>query len=601
MYVINDNVLDEIRDRADIVDLIGEYVDLKRSGSNYMGLCPFHSEKTPSFSVSPSKSIFKCFGCGVGGDVITFIMKRENLSFPEAVEFLADKYNVRLSEYKDENKEARDKRNRFYDINREAAMHFLNNLSYSQKAQKYLKNRGLNDKTIRSYGLGYSKDSWTDLYDHLKKLGYEDDELLELNLISKSKNGNYIDRFRDRVMFPIINRNNRVIGFGARGFGDAKPKYLNSRETPIFHKGSNLFNMNIISRESSRDRIILVEGYMDVISLYNSGINYSVASLGTSLTEDQAGIIKKMAKDIYICYDSDKAGINATSRAIDIFLSKACKPKIIELDGGLDPDDFIKKYGMEGFENKIKSAISYIDFKIKKLKENFNLEDNEGLSNFTVEAAKILSSIVNPIERDIFVKDFSKNYNISYKAIENYINYLNRNKIKSAKKEKVRAKKNTNVVKSSKTKAQEELLAYSLLDNDIYNYIKNKIEIFYFTSAMTRAVFEEIPKMYEEEIEVSEFLNLIEKNRLIDSNFKENILSIIKNIHVNDRIVDELIKSVEKNYLQKKKDEILINIEKLQGEEDKNLLLNALKDLKDINLKLSELKEEGNNEWKYKK
>ena len=397
-------------------------------------------------------------------------------------------------------------------------------------------------------------------------------------------------------MFPIINRNNRVIGFGARGFGDAKPKYLNSKETPIFHKGSNLFNMNIISRESSRDRIILVEGYMDVISLYNSGINYSVASLGTSLTEEQAGIIKKMAKDIYICYDSDKAGINATSRAIDIFLSKSCKPKIIELEGGLDPDDFIKKYGMEGFENKIKSAISYIDFKIKKLKENFNLEDNEGLSNFTVEAAKILSSIVNPIERDIFVKDFSKNYNISYKAIENYINYLNRNKIKSAKKEKVRAKKNTNVVKSSKTKAQEELLSYSLLDNDIYNYIKNKIEVFYFTSAMTRAVFEEIPKMYEEEIEVSEFLNLIEKNRLIDSNFKENILSIIKNIHVNDRIVDELIKSVEKNYLQKKKDEILINIEKLQGEEDKNLLLNALKDLKDINLKLSELKEEGNNE-----
>ncbi len=601
MYLINDNVLDEIRDRADIVDLIGEYVDLKRSGSNYMGLCPFHSEKTPSFSVSPSKSIFKCFGCGVGGDVITFIMKRENLSFPEAVEFLADKYNVRLSEYKDENKEARDKRNRLYDINREAAMHFLKNLSSSQKAQKYLKNRGLNDKTIRSYGLGYSKDSWTDLYDHLKKLGYEDDELLELNLISKSKSGNYIDRFRDRVMFPIINRNNRVIGFGARGFGDAKPKYLNSKETPIFHKGSNLFNMNIISRESSRDRIILVEGYMDVISLYNSGINYSVASLGTSLTEDQAGIIKNMAKDIYICYDSDEAGINATSRAIDIFLSKSCKPKIIELEGGLDPDDFIKKYGMEGFENKIKSAISYIDFKIKKLKENFNLEDNEGLSNFTLEAAKILSSIVNPIERDIFVKDFSKNYNISYKAIENYINYLNRNKIKSAKKEKVRAKKNTNVVKSSKTKAQEELLSYSLLDNDIYNYIKNKIEIFYFTSVMTRAVFEEIPKMYEEEIEVYEFLNLIEKNRLIDSNFKENILSIIKNIHVNDRIVDELIKSLEKNYLQKKKDEILINIEKLQGEEDKNLLLNALKDLKDINLKLSELKEEGNNEWKYKK
>lgn len=600
MYVINDNVLDEIRDRADIVDLIGEYVDLKRSGSNYMGLCPFHSEKTPSFSVSSSKSIFKCFGCGVGGDVITFVMKRENLSFPEAVEFLADKYNVRLEVYKDENKEAREKRNRLYEINREAGLHFLKNYEASQKTQLYLKNRMLSDKTIRSYGIGYSKDSWTDLYDHLTKMGYREDELLELNLISKSKNGNYIDRFRDRVMFPIINRNNRIIGFGARAFGDAKPKYLNSRETPIFHKGSNVFNINIISRESTRERIILVEGYMDVISLYNSGINYSVASLGTSLTIDQANIIKKMARDIYICYDSDSAGINATSRAIDIFLQASVKPKIIELEGGLDPDDFIKKYGVEGFENKIKSAISYIEFKIKKLKENFNLEDSEGLSNFTIESSKILSSIKNPIERDIFVKDFSRKYNISYTAIENYINYLNRNKLKEANREKFKVKKNTNVVKSNKARAQEELLSYSLLDNDIYKYIRNKIEVFYFTNAMTRAVFEEIPRLYEEEMEVRDFLSLLESNRLIDKEFVENILSIINDIHVNDKIVDELINTIEGNYLRDRKNKILENIEKLQGEENKNLLLEALKELQEINLKLNELKEEGNYEWKFK-
>ena len=601
MYVINDNVLDEIRDRADIVDLIGEYVDLKRSGSNYMGLCPFHSEKTPSFSVSPSKSIFKCFGCGEGGDVITFVMKRENLSFPEAVEFLADKYNVRLEVYKDENKEAREKRNRLYEINREAGLHFLKNYQASQKSQLYLKNRMLSDKTIRSYGIGYSKDSWTDLYDHLTKMGYKEEELLELNLISKSKNGNYIDRFRDRVMFPIINRNNRIIGFGARAFGDAKPKYLNSRETPIFHKGSNVFSINIISRESTRERIILVEGYMDVISLYNSGINYSVASLGTSLTIDQANIIKRMAKDIYICYDSDKAGINATSRAIDIFLQASVKPKIIELEGGLDPDDFIKKYGLEAFEKKIKSAISYIEFKIKKLKENFNLEDSEGLSNFTIESAKILSSIKNPIERDIFVKDFSTKYNISYTAIENYINYLNRNKLKEAKREKVKVKKNINVVKSNKTRAQEELLAYSLLDNDIYKYIKNKIEVFYFTNAMTRAVFEEIPRLFEEEMEIRDFLSILESNKLVNKEFVENIMSLISDIHVDDKIVDELIKTIERNYIQDRKHKILENIEKLQGEENKNLLLESLKELQEINLKLNELKEEGNYEWKYKK
>lgn len=596
MYVIDDNVLDEIRDRADIVDLIGGYVDLKRSGSNYMGLCPFHSEKTPSFSVSPSKGIFKCFGCGVGGDVITFIMKRENLGFREAVEFLADKYNIRLNEYKDENKEVREKRDRFYEINREAALYFLQNLNSSKKAKLYLKNRMLNEKTIRSYGIGYSKDSWTDLLDYLKSLGYEEEELFELNLVSKSKNGNYIDRFRDRIMFPIINRNNRVIGFGARGFFDAKPKYLNSKETPIFHKGNNLFNMNIISKESSRERIILVEGYMDVISLYNSGINYSVASLGTSLTADQAKIIKKMARDIYICYDSDDAGINATSRAIDIFLSISVKPKIIELDGGLDPDDFIKKYGVEGFENKIKGAISYIDFKIKRLKENFNLEENEGLSNFTIESAKIFSSIKNPIERDIFVKDFSKNYNISINAINNYINYLNRNKLKENRKDRFKVKKNTNVVQNTKTKAQEELLSYSLLDNDIYEYIKNKIEVYYFTNVNTRIVFEEIPRMFEEELDIREFLyDLIDK-KLIEKDFVEIILDLIKKINVNYKIIDELISTLEKNYLQNEKNKILENIGKLQGEENKNLLLEALKDLKLINLKLNELKGEGNNE-----
>ncbi|MGI5950017.1 DNA primase, partial [Peptoniphilus sp.] len=411
MFIIDDNVLDEIRERADIVDLIGNYVNLKRSGANYMGLCPFHSEKTPSFSVSPSKKIFKCFGCGEGGDVITFIMKRENLGFREAVEFLADKYNIALKEYRDVNREEIDKKNRMYDINREAAIHFLKNLQNSKKAQFYLHNRALSNDTIIKYGLGYSKDSWTDLLDHLKALGYNEEELFELNLVSKGKSGNYYDRFRDRVMFPIINRNNKVIGFGARAFGDIKPKYLNSRETPIFNKGQNVFNMNIVSKESSRERIILVEGYMDVISLYNSGINYCVASLGTSLTKDQANLIGRMAKEIYICYDSDNAGLNATSRAIDIFLSESIKPKIIKLRDGLDPDDYIKKFGKERFEKEIKNAKSYVEFKIERLKSNFNLDDPQGLTNFTMKAAKIFSSILNPIEREVYVKGFSEKYN----------------------------------------------------------------------------------------------------------------------------------------------------------------------------------------------
>lgn len=594
MFVIDDNVLDEIRDRADIVDLIGEYVELKRSGSNYMGLCPFHSEKTPSFSVSPSKGIFKCFGCGEGGDVITFIMKRENLGFREAVEFLAEKYNITLREYKDENKEARDKKTRLYEINREAALYFLKNLQKSPKAINYLKNRGLSTKTMAKYGLGYSEDSWTALYDYLTKLGYKEEEIFEVNLISKSKAGKYYDRFRDRVMFPIINRNNNVIGFGARGFGDAKPKYLNSTETPIFHKGSNIFNMNIISRESSRERIILVEGYMDVISLYNSGINYSVASLGTSLTEEQAVLIGKMAKEIYICYDSDTAGINATSRAIDIFISKSIKPKIVELGDGLDPDDYVKKFGLEGFEKKLNEAISYIEFKIKRLKENFNLKDSQGLSNFSMESAKIFAGIINPIERDVFVRKFSANYNISTEAINNYINYILRNKRKEKKKKSYSV--NKNVVVDTKTKAQKELLSYSLLHKDIYKHIKDKIEITYFTNMNSRILFEEAPKIFEDEMEISDFLNDLVEKKIIDGDFAREILNITKNIEVNNKVIDELISTLERNYLKNEKEKILENIEKLQGKEDKNLLLQALNDLKEINLKLNELKEEGNYE-----
>lgn len=592
MYIIDDAVLDEIRERADIVDLIGEYVSLKRSGANYMGLCPFHSEKTPSFSVSPSKRIFKCFGCGEGGDVITFIMKRENLGFREAVEFLAEKYNIALRQYKDENKQERDKRERMYEINRETAMHFLKNLQNSSKAQFYLQSRSLSKKTLVKYGLGYSKDSWDDLLKHLTTLGFTEDELLELNLISKSKNGNYYDRFRDRIMYPIINRSNKVIGFGARALGDAKPKYLNSRETPIFNKGKNVFNINIVSKESTREKIILVEGYMDVISLYNSGINYSVASLGTSLTEEQARIIGKMAQDIYICYDSDNAGINATLRAIDIFLSQSLRPKIIELKDGLDPDDYIKKYGKDRFLREIKNASSYIDFKIKKLKTNFNLNDSQGLSNFTMEAAKILSSLKNPIERDIYIKEFSKKYNISYNAVNNYINYINRNnKKKNFVKNKI-PKKNTQKIFDGGKKAQEELITYALSDIDILKTIKEKIDIQYFTDLECRITFEESFRFFDEELELKDFLQDLYNKKLVSSNYVRSILNTSNNLVIKDNIIEELISSIRRNYLKKEKSKILEEIETLQRDGDINLLREALSNLQEINLKLSESKED---------
>ncbi len=596
-FLIDDVLLEEIRDRAEIYEFISGYVDLKRSGSNYMGLCPFHSEKTPSFSVSPSKGIFKCFGCGEGGDVITFAMKRENLSFTEAIKFLAEKYNIELKKSKSSiNREEEEKKKRFFEINKEAARLFFANLRESKAPLFYLQKRGLSQKTILKYGLGFAKDSWDDLKNHLLNKGYKEEDLIELNLLSSSKSKSY-DRFRNRIIFPIINAKGEVIAFGGRVMDDSKPKYLNSSETPIFHKGSNLFNLNIISKEGKRDKILLVEGYMDVISLYNSGINYSVASLGTSLTENQAKIIKRYAKEVYICYDGDLAGINATNRAIDIFLSVGISPGIVSLPEGLDPDEYIKKYGKISFEGQLKSAHSYLEYRISNLREKYNLKEAKGLSDFTIAAAKILTAIKNPIEKDVYVKKFASKYKVDENVLNNYIGYLKKNTYKKEGTKVQKPKKVLNI-KSGKLLAELGLISYSLKDEETYAYIKERLDIISFSNMAARIIFEELDNYYKNKMSKEDFFQGLIKKDLVTREFIDNIASMEISDYEDKKIISEYLTTLERANLIRDKENILDSIEKIAGTKssDKNTLKELINKLQEINLKLSDLNE-GGQKW----
>lgn len=583
-FIINDDVIEEIRNNVSIVDLISEYVDLKRSGSSYMGLCPFHTEKTPSFSVSDDKKIFHCFGCGEGGDQISFIMKKENLGFREAVIFIAQKYNIPLQEYRDVDLELKNKKERCFKANKIAAQYYFNNIRKNRTAYEYLKNRGINDRTITKYAIGYAKDSWDSLYKYMKIKGFTDEELEEFNLIVKTRKGTYIDRFRNRIMFPIIDSQSRVIAFGGRVLDDSLPKYLNTRDTVVFNKGHNLYNLNIIAKESDREKIVLVEGYMDVISLYQCGINYSIASLGTSLTEIQADIIKRFGKKIYICYDGDSAGVKATKRAIDILVGKNIEPRVVNLKEGLDPDEFVKKYGKLKFEIELENSKNYLEYKILKIKENYNLDSAEGLTKFTSEVARVLSFVKNPIEQDIYIGKVAETYKVSKDAISSYI-YAIKKKDKFKKDnnqfEYIKPAIEVNIADARK-KAEYQLLRYSVYSEEYFKYIINHIKPYEFKDVKCRIILQELEEGYKNLKEVSIVESLKEK-KLVDDLFIKDLKSIKIDITNYQKVINELIETINKEQLEENRNQILKEIKELENN-------NQAKD----NLKLQELVEKLN-------
>ena len=407
------NIVDEIKSRCNIVDVIGRVVPLKKSGSNFKGVCPFHNEKTPSFVVSETKQIFTCFGCGATGDVIAFVKRYYNLEFRGAVEMLAREYGISLDGAFRSNRN----KDELYEINRQAARFFYKAMrEKSNKGYTYMKNRGISEETMNKFGIGYADDGWTSLYDFLGAAGVAEKKMLELGLISKSKDRCF-DKFRDRVIFPIINTAGKVIGFGGRIIGDGEPKYLNSQESGIFQKKNNLYGLNLARKDVSReDSIVLVEGYMDVVSLYQAGVRNVSASLGTALTENQARLIKRYTRNVVLSYDSDQAGQNAAMRGIDILYREGLRARVLRVFDGKDPDEFIRKNGRGAFYDLMDNALPYGDFKLEFAKAGYDLDDEQQKLDFLRDAVGILQSM-KPVEADFYIKKLSADTGISEGAI----------------------------------------------------------------------------------------------------------------------------------------------------------------------------------------
>ncbi|WP_142414524.1 DNA primase [Hathewaya massiliensis] len=496
--LIPEEIIEKIREENDIVDIISETVRLKRRGRNYIGLCPFHNEKTPSFTVSQDKQIFKCFGCGEVGNVITFLMKTKGLPFPEACELLADRANIDISVSK--GNENKDTKKRLYDINIEAARFFFENLKNNKKVISYLSNRGLTGKTIAKFGLGYAKDNWSELFEYLKRKGYSETEIFSLGLIIKGKNDKFYDRFRNRVIFPVFNPRGKVIGFGGRVLDDSKPKYLNSPESKIFNKGTNLYGLNLAIKNNQQRILIIVEGYMDCISLHQSGITNVVASLGTALTIGQAKLMKKYADTIYIAYDADVAGQVATLRGLDILMNEGFDLRVVTIPYGKDPDDYVKSHGKEGFLQLLEDALPLVQYKIEQSKKKTNFKDQKSLSNFINEISEILIGL-DPVERNLYVKQISEEINISEDAI---YDFLNQKLQKNTKNTKV-----MNITGNIGTKLYLEE-PYMKAERTLLNLMINKIGIDYIITSFNaeniindshKNIFELIKKYRDLEVE----------------------------------------------------------------------------------------------------
>lgn len=500
-----DSFLQELKLRSDITEIASSYVNLKRHGRNMVGLCPFHGEKTPSFNIYTESGSFYCFGCGAGGDVITFIMKIENLDYVEAVKFLAQRAGMEMPEntYDDSLSKLR---MRIYEANREAARFFHATL-LSQRGQSglnYLRGRALSDRTIRHFGLGFADDDWNSLCNHLKSKGFSEYEIYSANLAFKRKSGNGIyDRFVNRVMFPIIDLRGNVIAFGGRIMTDEKPKYLNTSDTPVFKKSENLFSLNNAKSSGTRT-LILCEGYMDVIALNQAGFTNAVATLGTALTNEQAVLMKRYADEVIICYDADGAGQKATARAIEILRNAGLPIKILTVPSGKDPDEFIRSKGENGpaaFKLLIEKCGNDIEYRLMKLKENYNLNTTDGKVAFLNEAVKIVATIESPIERDVFASKLCAELEIDKNAfLEQISKVKRRDRRENIKKEtrQIQAELNgqsdkinrEHYKKPRSSSAEEALLVYLINNPDYANSISERVTPDKFSNSLIKRYYE---------------------------------------------------------------------------------------------------------------
>ncbi len=503
MPYYSDDLIEEVRSRNDIVDVISQYVHLQKKGSSYFGLCPFHNEKTPSFSVTPSKQMYYCFGCGAGGNVFTFLMEYENFTFGEAMEALAQRAGVQLPERQmsGEARREADRRGRLLEINREAARYFymLLRSEKGKAAYRYFSGRGLSPETMQKFGLGYSDKYRDDLYRYLRSKGYEDGILKDSGLVTIDERRGGYDKFWNRAMFPIMDANSKVIAFGGRVMGEGEPKYLNSPETPVFNKSRTLYGLHL-ARKTRRPQMILCEGYMDVIALHQAGFDNAVASLGTALTEGHAGILRRYTKEVYLSYDSDGAGQKAALRAIPILRDAGITCKVINMSPHKDPDEFIKALGPEAYEERIARAENSFMYTLRMREKDFDLRDPEGKTAFYREAARMILEFPDELERDNYIEAVAAHYQVGFDHLRQMVRKVGTAGGISARREPLKTGKNERKKREDgREKSQRLLLTWLVEQPKLFRTISAYLSPSDFTEGVYRKVAEELFRQMKED------------------------------------------------------------------------------------------------------
>lgn len=590
-----EELIEEIRIQNNIVDLISQYVRLTKKGSSHFGLCPFHNEKTPSFSVVEEKQIYHCFGCGVGGNVITFVMEYENYSFLEALKYLADRAHINLPEpeVNEEMRKAMRYKQTLYDANKEAARYFYYSLNSEQgiKAFEYLQGRGVDPEIRKKFGVGYSQFFRDDLLQYMKEKGFKESVLKDAGLVleDKDKPGNFFDRFFNRLMFPIFDIHNRVIGFGGRVLGDGMPKYLNSPETKLFDKGKNLYGLNI-ARTTRRGYLILVEGYMDVISLHQAGFDNAVASLGTALTTGQSHLLKRYTETVIIAYDGDQAGKNAALKAISVVEAAGISTRILQMKKYKDPDEVIKMEGKDAFEELIQSAIPSFMFQLEQLETQYNLNDPEDRSKFYQSIAKKLVQLENEIKRESYLEAVLEKYKIKPKALEVEMEKIGKDVGIAAnnREERVYTKDQLDKNKFDKNKdsimlAQKNILTFMTSHQDIFLAVKQYLNPNEFVDELYMGVAKTIFALYEKDSEIqpasiiNQFIELEDQKKAAQI-FNNNIQ--VDNQVQFEKIINENLQIIKMANIDKKS-QTITDVKDLQE------LIKLKRDLQDLYISLN--------------
>lgn len=561
--IYGEEIIEEVRSRNDIVDLISTYVPLKKKGSSYFGLCPFHNEKSPSFSVSRDKQMYYCFGCGAGGNVFTFLMEYENFSFPEALKYLAERAGMELpeEELNEEAKRAMDEKAKLREMNKLSANYFYY-LLHSKRGEKglaYLKNRGITDETIKRFGLGYADIYNDDLYRFLKSKGYTDEELKDSALVSIDEKRGGSDKFWNRVMFPIMDVNNRVIGFGGRVMGEGSPKYLNSKETKLFDKSRNLYGLNF-ARSSRKKEIILCEGYMDVISMHQAGFTNAVAALGTAFTSGHGTLLKRYTENVILSFDSDDAGQRAILRAIPILKEAGLTVRVLDLTPYKDPDEFIKGLGREALEERIKKAISSFMFQVKVAAGRYDQDDPEEKTKFQHEAAKLLATIEEPLERKNYIEAVSREYYIGLKDLEDLVNYYgtsgysNAQRQQSDQRQQERRLQKSEEREEKKRQPQKLLLTWMVNEPQLFDKLEGIIGPDDFYEQIYHGVALLLFQQYEEEKAVipgkilNQYTDLDDQKKIAE--LFNTTLKISPSLEDRDKALNDIVKRVKEDSIE---------------------------------------------------